>query len=238
MAGDVFRIGVDTTLLERRITRHLGDDLPRVVVKAINDTVRPAKDVFKAQIARRYDRPTRWTLNATNVQFANKAKPVGVIYFKDTARGGTAAGKYLKPTIRGTVRGHKGFERQFIKAGYMRASEYAVPGEKVRLNANGNVSLAAVRKIIAALKTTGATAADLKKGSSNRYFVARGDDHLARGVYQRLGINGRKVRAVFLFTTDRPDYKVELPFETIAAQLVRREFPKNLKRRAREGLKR
>lgn len=247
----VFTVGTDTSILERRIRRQLGNDLPKVVVKAINDTIRPAKDDYKAEIARRYDRPTRFTMNATFLRFANQAKPVGTMYFKDEAPKGTPAGKYLKPTIRGTARKHKGFEKRLIAMGLMMRNEYAIPGKGVRRNQYGNVSNGVIQKVLSGLgaqreasqnttvRSQGRRIRQAIKGKRTavRYFVANGNDHLDRGVYEARGLKGNKIKPVFIFTTDTPNYRIQLPFKRIAEVRVKREFPKNLKKRARLGLK-
>lgn len=244
--GRLFNVTTDVTLLERNIRYQLGDDLPFVLAKSLTQSAKSAQGIIARGIVDKYDRPTRFTRNATFIEPATKRKLEAAVFFKDEAPKGVPAGRYLRPTVRGGPRAHKGFERRLIAAGHMKRSEYAVPGKGVWLNSFGNVSNGMVQKILSSLgaqrdgaQNSTARSRARAEGAAKKCFVAPRGSHLPRGIWERRVVRGRsKVRPVFIFVDAAPRYDKLLPFERMAATAVRRPFKIHFARNAKLVLSR
>ncbi len=210
----------------------IGSEMPFAMAMALSAMAKELQGVAEKEIAARYDRPTRWTKKSLFTWPARKAdfptQSAGV-YFKDYSPKGVPAGRYLHPSIVGKARSHKGFEKALIRSGLMRPDEYAIPAKGVRLNQYGNVSQGLVRKVLSQLKSGDPyqweTTRSRKRGktgrlSGARYFIPSIGSKLPRGIYQRTGRGA--VKMLFIFVTDRPDYKVILPFKQIENEAAMR----------------
>ncbi len=231
--GIAFSASIDDRVFRAEQKLILGKDLPEATAMAMNWLSFDIKSAVVEEMSVRYDRPKKWTLNSLFVERPNKAdwpNITAAVYFKEFASKGNPAGRYLHPTIAGISRPHKGFEKALIRAGLMNSDEYAVPGKAIRLNQYGNVSGGAIKQMLSQLKAGNAeqweteTSRENKRGRTgrlggNRYFVPSTSSNLPRGVYRRVG--RAKPKLLFLFVTDRPDYKIMLPFQQIGERIVR-----------------
>lgn len=191
-------------------------ELPFALAVSLTRTAKAVQKAEEREMERGLDRPKPFTKNSLRTIPAKKAKPVAVVTFKD--RGGVQiAGRYLEPQVKGGLRRRKGFEKALIGAGLMAGNEYAVPGRGVRLDRYGNLSRAAIRKMI-----EGATQ---RGGGPRGYFVPKQGSSLPRGIYQRAGRGGRKLKLLLLFVTDRPDYRRAFRFYRVARTVATRSFP-------------
>lgn len=242
LSDKVFSVNTDTVRLERRLEKELGNDLPFITAKSLTQTVGKIQELTKRQIERRFDRPTRYTIRSTFVSPATKRKLEANVYFKDKSPRGQAAGKYLKPTILGTSRRHKGFERRLIAKGIMDKNEYAVPGDDVKLNKFGNLSNGVIQRILSNLSAQSDkdqnTTEDSKarKRKRKRMFVPARGSVLPRGVYQDADKRDDDPTLILLFVTNRPDYQKILPFRRIASRTARVFFPPIFRRNANEQI--
>ena len=83
----------------------------------------------------------------------------------------------------------------------MRGDEFAVPAQGVQLDAFGNVRRSLIVRIVQQMGR-------VRRGGY-RYFVPAPGSRLPRGVWEQ---QGKRVRPLMLFVTDRPDYRRRYPF--------------------------
>lgn len=224
----------DDRVFREEQRRILGEDLPFAAAQAMTWLVKDMQKEGERELKTRFDRPKRWTTNSLFTETAKKAdypNLTAAVYFKDEAPKGVPAGRYLHPSIIGRARTHKGFEKALIRAGHMKANEFAVPGKKVRLDSYGNVSVGLIKRMLSQLKAGNAeqyetqTSREARRNartgrlSGDRFFIAPDTSVLPRGVYSRSG-KGSPV-LVFLFVKDTPDYKVRLPFNDINRRIAK-----------------
>ena len=231
MVRPVFSVKANVRNLDRRIRQELGSDLPFAVAKSMTQAMGDAKENIGKNILRKYHRPTRWTQNSTFLKPATKRDLSAMVFFKDRVSRGVPAGRFLKPTVRGTARPHKGFEKKFIRAGIMRAGEYAVPAKGVKLNQYGNMSPALIKKLGKGLE------APQRGGHKIRFFTPDDGAHLPRGIYEARGRwPKRKLKPIMIFVTDKPNYRRLLPFKKIAGKTFNARFPIRFNRNVRQIL--
>lgn len=208
---------------------------------ALTATAKDAEAAIVAQMAQVFDRPTRFTLGALYVKPATKGDLVAEVRFKE-GFGSIPAWRYLGPEVEGGPRRHKAHELRLIRAGVMRADEFAVPGQGVTLDANGNMRGGEIERILSQLQSAGGSGYDgnetsrsrkrNKRRGSGRYFVLRpdaGDLRYQRrsvraGIYWRKG--AREVVPVLVFVKG-PRYAKRLPFYETARDVARSRFPIN-----------
>lgn len=227
MVKPVFSVTADTSKMQARMKAELKDDLPFVIAKSMTLAMKDAQGNIGKNILRKYSRPTPWTQKSTFVQPATKRKLEAAVFFKDRVARGVPAGRFLKPTVRGISRKHKGFEKALIAAGVMKSNEFAMPAKGVKLNQYGNMSNATIKRISTKLDEKGGG------GHKIRLFSPPDQSHLPRGVYEARGKwKRRKLKPILIFVTDTPDYKIRLPFKRIANQTYNARFPILFKRNA------
>jgi hypothetical protein len=231
-----------------RALRHLAtDDAPIVTAYALTKTAQDIKDAEFTSMASVFDRPTRFTLNALYLKPATKRDLVAEVYFKE-GFGSVPAWRYLGPQVEGGPRVHKAHERRLIRAGLMTSSEFAVPGQGIKLDQSGNIPGGTIERILSQLgaaeqkagyqanQTTKSRARARKKGVG-RYFVlrpgagGRGDRNVASGIYYREGL--RELVPVIMFVR-APRYQKRFPFYEVAERV----FNERLLIRGREGFDR
>jgi len=231
MATLVFK--VEASDLKRSLKSLREDDAPFVLAYALTKT---AQDIQAGEIDKMrsvLERPTNYTLNSTFVKPATKRDLTAIVGFKD-GFGSVPAWRYLSPEVEGGARSHKSHELRLIRAGLMKASEYAVPGSGVKLDSFGNVPASTIQLILSQLQLG---AKGRGKAGAGRYFVLRpggpgkSDRDVAPGVYYRAG--AREIVAVLLFVSP-PRYRKRYPFYETAV----RAFDRQLLIRAREGFER
>lgn len=167
-----------------------------------------------------FDRPTAYTLNSLFVVPASKANLVARVHVKNAAAG-VVPERFLQPEVEGGSRGEKRFERALRYAGILLAGERAMPGDGVRRDANGNVSGALIRSVLAALKVRDS------KGRSRtaNLFVgtaAKKGGTPTRGIWQRDGRH--RLQPIFIFTRTPPHYRQRLDFEGTVERTAARNF--------------
>lgn len=218
-------------------------ELPFATARALTWT---AKDVQVAEVAemeRVFDRPTRYTLRSVYIVPATKTKLSARAWIKGAdaqSGGGLPAEKYLAPEIKGGPRSHKAFEKRLIRAGLMPSSMFAVPGERVPLDAYGNVRGSLVEKILSVLgaaeqfagytanQSVASRAKARRGGRLKDYFVGRpGNGKGPLGVWER--IKGGGTRPILIFVK-APNYKPRLDFHGVADRTANARFPINMRR--------
>lgn len=200
-----------------------------------------AKLVQKGEVSvmeKRFDRPTKTTLNSVFVKPALKNRLQAKVWLKDTFGSGIPADKYLQAQVYGGTRSRKRFEKALIRRGLMRPDQYAMPN-KAFFDQYGNIKGQLAMKILSGLGAAESTAGSQhnatkskrsrRKGNADRYFVGEVDGEA--GVWERKKI-GREigVRPVFIFTEAAPRYRVRVPFFKIADNIIKANFDKEFEK--------
>jgi hypothetical protein len=173
----------------------LAKQLPFAISKALNDTAFDAKTSLSGATRQYFDKPTTFTQKGFGVEKSTK-RELEVVVGTEVKRA-----RYLRTQITGGLRGIKPFEGR-IGEGRL------VPGAGARLNASGNVSLAAIRKITAGLGTD--------------YFVAKPGNKqgIGPGIYQR---KGRTIKPM-LVMVERANYSPRFPMLDVVSKVYERRY--------------
>lgn len=232
MAAPTLTLNVraDVNALARQLGALGSDQIPFVTAYALTKTAQAIKADAVDGMQKAFDRPTRYTLNALAVQPATKTELRSRVDFRKST--GLPASRPLGPEVEGGHRAHKSFEKRLVGAGLMLASEYAMPGGSVPLDAYGNVSRAYITRVLATLGVQHGRPSKSKRGQGRpgQYLVLRGEGRAPPGVYERAG---RGIRPIFIFTR-APHYQPRFAFYELARAALRRDFATHF----REGWRR
>lgn len=216
------------------------------MAKALTLTAREVKAAEVDEMRRVFDKPTNFTLNSLYVKGANKSDLTARVWFKWSNR----PNHYLLPQVHGGARPLKRFEEILVKAGYMYATERAVPGAAAVLDAFGNMSRGQIIKVLSQLQAFNLAGSNANATSSRRskakrvqeeYFLSRGPrgtsigrgswkngnkvQHLQRGVWvRRTFAQGTSVKPVLLFVKST-SYQPRFKFFDVANKVVQERLP-------------
>jgi hypothetical protein len=190
-----------------RWTDQMTKQLPFAISQALNKSAFDARTALGGATRQYFDRPTPFIQNGWRVEKSNKRNLIATV-FPEAKRE-----PYLRRNITGGRRGTKPFEARFLgEAAESLSSSLKLIPAVVRRNAQGNVSLAALRRITGQIGATG-------RGS---VFVGtpRGNNR-PPGVYQR----GTKNRLIPLFVAvPSATYRPIFPLNQIGTKVVERRF--------------
>ncbi|TAK50249.1 MAG: hypothetical protein EPO23_03320 [Xanthobacteraceae bacterium] len=242
--GFTLNISADIDGLASRLDAFQRDSVPFWTSKALNDTANDIKDAEVAEMARVFDRPTRFTLNALYVKFSSKSNLTAAVLFKD---GGASipAWRYLGPEVEGGSRRQKSYERRLVQFGAMRQDEVAVPAQGIKVDQYGNIPGSTWQIIMADLgymrdpnqNSTARSRTGRKGKARGRYMVLRPDAALGHpnlvrnvppGIYWRQS-GSRAIVPVIAFVR-AANYKPRLPFYDIAKRVMQQRFAENFRK--------
>jgi hypothetical protein len=203
---------------------------------ALTRTAKEGQAAHVAEMARVFDRPTRYTLQSVYIRPATVQKLVAKAWIKDDTSKGTPAENYLGPQIEGGKRKRKRFEKALIAKGIMNANDYAVPGAGARLDANGNIQPSQIVQILAWVEafgqqgykanSTAKTRARTTKRTGKSYFVARSNGSaVASGIWERQEFAAGAGKRPVLIFVDGVRYKKLLGWAATWQATAEREFP-------------
>lgn len=205
---------------------------------------------IQAEMGIVFDRPTPATLNSIYIQPATKQKLEARVWIKDgrsvNGKGnvvgregawgkGRAASTWLTPEIYGGPRSDKGIEKMLRRKGVLKQGQYIVPGNRMELDAYGNIPKGTLNKIIsgASLFTEEGYSANATgskrsraKGNAKRYFVMHNAKREPFAVAERTGSGRSGLRVVLAFAGRTPRYRKTLDFFEIAERTAQRELPR------------
>lgn len=153
--------------------------VPFALARALTRTAQDVRTAERKEMEQVFDRPTRYTLNALFMRPATKQRLEAEVWLKEAG----SRPHFLLPQIEGGARPLKRFEQRLVMAGYMKATERAVPAAGARLDANGNMSRGQIVQILSQLKTAAvlgdfSNATNSKRSRAKRaqetYFAAGG----------------------------------------------------------------
>ncbi len=155
------------------------------VLNTINETTQLIKEEVAKELQSKVDRPTRYTLNSLTYKKANRQQQYSVFGFKEGNSKARSASKYLKNLIDGSSnRNLKAFEKAMGKN-----SRYYLVDENIKTNANGNISIATIRRIIQEISKENGKYFYLTRGKSktNSKYTnkKRNDGFRGSGVYTK-----------------------------------------------------
>jgi len=213
-------------VVRREIADFSDRQVPFAMRLALNRTAVDGKDRVRAEMERVFDRPTRFTLNSLFVRFAGRSTMEASVNIKDFAPKGTPAFKYLTNQIGGGSRRPKRFERALQAAGHLPRGMLAVPGQRAKLDAHGNMNRGQITKILSYLRASPdpmqnrGSGAGKRTRRGDRYFVGQingGPD----GVWQ---IQEDHVLPILLFVRSAR-YRPRLRFKDLVHETVADTFP-------------
>lgn len=203
-----------------------------------------AKIELPAEMRKAFDNPVAYTLNSLRIEPATKDTLSARVMVK-TSAAGVAPENFLFPEVEGGGRKHKGLEAGLRYAGVLRAGQFAMPGKGTSLDANGNVKGADVRTILSALSGIrgGVGAKGQREGRgkklANSLFSGKPNGGTRPdGIWRR---EGKRLRALFVFTDQAPVYSKRLDFsgvvQRVALERFRPEFDKALQAMVARGVR-
>lgn len=198
----------------RDLNRFANKQLPFALSLALNETGKDLIDHNKAEMARVFDRPTRWTLNAFHFRRATKQRPQLTIERKRLQRGR----HYLEVQAKGGTRSTTGREAQI--AGHVGRSVGYVSAPKLRRNAHGNIGRATMQRVLEGI-------------GGAKYFIPRSGSKLAPGVYLR---KRKGVSRVLAFNSEVPNYRRRYDFDRIMKGRAEQVMPGNMRAAMRRAL--
>ncbi|WP_219924669.1 hypothetical protein [Halomonas sp. ND22Bw] len=179
-----FGASIDIEGIEALRRQMLGFEkqIPYATALALTRVAQRVKEGELAVMKRRFDRPTKFTMNSLYVKRAKKSDrpPRATVYFRDFAPKGTPAGTYLQPQVHSGKRNKKRFEKALIHAGAMRPDEWAIPGGGARRDVYGNVAKGQITQMLSGLRALGeqgyqanatSSRSSRRKGNARRYFA-------------------------------------------------------------------
>lgn len=211
--------------LAKELNAVVTKQMPFARVLAATRTAALVKKAEYEVMQQRFDRPTPFTMRSLMMRSANKQRPEARVFFKDFASKGTPADKYLRPQAYGGQRPHKRFERALIARGMMKSTQYAIPGTGAEFDAYGNMKRGQIAKILSSLQPNPTPSVRSKrKALKSGYFVGQPKGEPS-GVWQRKETGfGQAIKPVMIFTDSAPKYRVRMPFQKIAANVVKANY--------------
>jgi hypothetical protein len=239
-------VSADADRLFAAVSKLRSDKLPRALMNAANELGRIVHGGTKGEgglvgeMKKRFDRPTKWTLNSLRFKLATMDRPEVRIWIMDFAKKGASADEYLTPQIKGGQRGRKRHELKLISAGIMPADMWAVPASSAPLDIYGNVPMQFINRILHDVRAMGEQTAkrSYRKRTGWRrdnYFFAAPKAHsmhLRPGIYWHLS---GAIMPVMIFTRS-PSYTVRYPFYEIGRDIYNRNKDKVIARHLQAAL--
>ena len=103
------------------------------------------------EMARVFDRPTRFTLNSVFVRPAKKGGPGAVVWVKDYASKADAPIRWLLPEVDGGERQAKRSEKLLSARGILSSGRFLMPGGGMTLDSHGNIIRGVMQKVLSGL---------------------------------------------------------------------------------------
>lgn len=198
---------------------------------ALNDTAADVLEHVQDGMRSRFDRPTRFTLNAFYVWKARPSRLEAVVQ----ERNSMSARHYLKIEEAGGARPQTGVERALsLRLRYEGVIHSAIPAQGAKLDAYGNWSAGERNQALSAVQsqmdgTRNTTEASRKKFKRRAgYFVPGRGSKLSPGIWRR-DTNGA-IAKVLHFSDASPRYKPVLGFYRGAEDVYRAKLPQHLAR--------
>ena len=198
-----------------RWTDTMTKQLPFAISQALNSTGFDIRTALNGATRQYFDRPAPFTQRAFIVQKGSKRD------LQVTVLANKRQNLYLRTQISGGPRKQKGFEKKFLSniigTQSIPSNTQLVPTSLIKLNAQGNVSLATIKRIQQGMN-----------GSSKGGFFAgipKGNN-LPFGIYRR---SKGKLFPYFVATNGPATYSPRFPMQDIGNKVTQRRFGQYLR---------
>lgn len=242
----MFDVRANIREFERGLSDTARQQLPFALSVAANEVAAELVTDLREEMGRKFDRPTRWTLNAFHFTRATKARPVATVQRKLPARGR----HYLETEADGGARPLGGWEKQIAqRAAYSGRVGFIIPTVHAPKDAHGNLPRSAMQRILSHIgaqtdASANATAKSRSRRSGAQYFLAKPGGKMRPGVYMRMKRNAKaigpaesgKPRRVLVFTDKAPRYKARFDFDGVTSRGAARRLPEAMARALRHAL--
>lgn len=211
--------------------------LPKAVADGINRTAVSVMKAEPEEMQRVFDRPTKFTLNALQMEYATKSTLTAEVRVKDSPRLGER--HYLEPQVYGGSRDFKRSEILLRAAGVLPQGYYIAPAREYDwLDAHGNLPKGLMTQILSSVKAFGERGFLMNRSGSrrsakkNRYIVLR----KAGRPYGIAEVRGPgNIKPVLMFIR-KPDYKARYDFNAVALAVARDKLSGNINEYLREAI--
>ncbi len=189
--------------------------LPFAISQALNSTGFDMRKSLNSATRQYFDRPAPFTQRAFIVQKGSKRN------LEVTVLANKRQNLYLRTQVTGGPRNQKGFEKKFlsniISTQSIPSNTQLVPTSLVKLNAQGNVSLATIKRIQQGMS-----------GSAKGGFFAGipKNNNLPFGIYRR---SKGRLFPYFVATSGPARYSPRFPMQDIGNKVVQRRFGEYLR---------
>lgn len=210
-----------------KFIRDVQKQIPYALHLALNKTAWDLRRLEKREIVRAFKNPKPFTKNAIIYQRSSSKRDLHIALFaRDKVTRGTAPSEYLKAQVFGNTRDRKKFEQiMTVKSGVkdMRGKYYGMPVNRAK---SDRFTRARVRKLVKGAQDKGTPEENRKY-----FFMAKGK---ARGIWERYGRGGKKIRLAMYLTKKRPHYGKRFRFFNVGIRhgerLVTKHFAVTLQR--------
>lgn len=198
-----------------RWTDTMTKQLPFAISQALNSTGFDIRTALNGATRQYFDKPAPFTQRAFIVQKGSKRD------LQVTVLANKRQNLYLRTQISGGPRQQKGFEKKFLSniAGTQSipSNTQLVPTSLIKLNAQGNVSLATIKRIQQGMNGSvkGGFFAGIPKGNN-----------LPFGIYRR---SKGKLFPYFVATNGPATYSPRFPMQNIGNKVTQRRFGQYLR---------
>lgn len=216
LTDDLAAFGQKLALLSEQNIRY-------AIAGAMTRAGKLAQQDLQEALPRYIDRPNRWTMGSTFVQFAKPADLTVTVGIRGSDRNGrTGAAKYLMPLIQGGTPRPKGADLSASKLAGRQGVLIPAQGGPVKLNQYGNVSLSNYAKVLSAARRPGSGfyVAPVRRGSTTLGLFQRQEGFL-RGT----STLESRTRRIFTLDTSPKRRSQQLPLESILEGAFRRALP-------------
>lgn len=206
--------------------------IPYITASTLTDVAKGAAMAERKALPWRFDRPTPYVSKGLLYRPADKNWLVSEVYVSDEHFKGNPVHHILRPHVQGGPRRAKRYEVRLRNAGILGPNEFTVPGAAAPLDPYGNLRGGHIERMLSQLQAaeqyagymaneTGRSRRRNRGRVNDRYFVAKGDTSLPRGIWLR---NGRRVRPFLIFVQGAPSYSPIYPFGQVAADYAEDNF--------------
>lgn len=198
-----------------RWTDTMTKQLPFAISQALNSTGFDIRTALNGATRQYFDRPAPFTQRAFIVQKGSKRD------LQVTVLANKRQNLYLRTQISGGPRKQKGFEKKFLSniigTQSIPSNTQLVPTSLIKLNAQGNVSLATIKRIQQGMNGSakGGFFAGIPKGNN-----------LPFGIYRR---SKGKLFPYFVATNGPATYSSRFPMQDIGNKVTQRRFGQYLR---------
>lgn len=226
----MIKITVEDRLLRRNLAQLADKDIRWAAKDALDSTAQDVLDHVRGRMARVFDRPTRFTLNAFRIKKARTNNLEAVVSERDSV------GKrhFLKRQELGGQRDRTGLESLLdARLAYDGIISAVTPASGARLDAHGNWSTGERNQALSAVQAQRDKTANTTSGSRRRnkrragFFVPRAGSSLSPGIWKR-DPDG-SISKVLHFTRAMPVYTERLGFFDGAEHVWRDRLPRHLR---------